>query len=210
VTAQNGAQKSGVDFALEPAALSETGRITGQVLDDETGAAVPGAVVRAWSSTFEAQATTDSRGFYTIDRNDLGNRLPSGDYRVTAELAPYFPSDYGGGALVRVTADSTTSGIDFRLIRLQVLTVSPASGPLAGGTGIAITGKHFTAGAKVRIGDADAQILTVTPTQIVAITPPGPAGAADVTVSLSSSVTTTLANGFVYTPGSSKRRSARH
>lgn len=193
------------------------------MLDDETGAAVANAVVRAWSSTFSAQATTDSRGFYTIDRNDLGNLLPSGEYHVTAEAAPYFLSVFGGdqcaaasgcavddGSLVRVTAESTTSGIDFRLIRVQALTVSPSSGPLTGGTGISITGKHFTSDAKVRIGDADAEILTVSPTQIIALTPPGPAGAADVTVSLSPTVSAKIVNGFVYTPGSSKRRSARH
>ncbi len=223
VHALDGSEKTGIDFQLRAAARSQSGRISGQVIDDQTGDGVANARVRAWSSTFSAEDVTDARGFYTIEKNDEQEALPPGDYRLSAELAPYFVSVYGGphcpaanscdqdtGALVRATALATTAGIDFRLIRTHAEVVTPAAGPVAGGTWITISGRHFAARTKVWIGAAGAEVVSVTPTAIVAITPPGPAGAAHVTVGMSRTSGTTIPNGFVYLPGSSRRRSARH
>jgi protocatechuate 3,4-dioxygenase beta subunit len=221
VTATDGAEKTKIDFQLTPAA--QTARITGRVVDDETGEGVEDALVRAWSTTFAIETLTDSLGNYTIEKDGAQQLLPTGDYRVLAVTAPYFTSVYGGeqcpdypscdvasGAVVHVAPATTTSGIDFRLIRMEAAAVTPATGPVAGGTWITITGKHFASGATVRIGTADAEVVSVTPTSIVAITPPGLAGAADVTVRLTANHSATIPNGFVYTPGSSRRRSARH
>lgn len=202
VTATFGVTKYGIDFHLTP--TLQNGRITGTVVDDETGAGIANVIVKAMKSGASESATTDAHGVYRIDP------LPSGDYTVTAELAPYFPSLYGNGALVRVTAPNPTTGIDFRLRRMQITSISPSSGALAGGTWITILGTNFPNDVKVRIGDAEAEVVSVTPTMIVAITPAGTAGLANVTLFTSSSATATMPKGFVYTAGSAKRRSARH
>lgn len=221
VTAAGGAEKTNIDFQLTPA--GQFARITGRVVDDETGKGVEDVLVRAWSSTFAIEALTDALGNYTIEQDGARQPLPAGNYRILATAVPYFTSVYGGvqcadspscdtgsGVVIQVAPAITTSGIDFRLIRMQAATVALATGPVAGGTWITITGKHFTSGTTVRIGGADAEVVSVTPTAIVAITPPGVAGTADVIVRLSASHSATIPNGFVYLPGSSRRRTARH
>src|SRR5207245_8216669 len=63
--------------------------------------------------------------------------------------------------------------------------VSPASGPTAGGTAIAITGTNFAAGATVTVGGTPATgVSVVSATQINATTPAHAAGVADVIVTV--------------------------
>src|SRR3989441_2434931 len=63
--------------------------------------------------------------------------------------------------------------------------VSPASGPTAGGTAIAITGTNFAAGATVTVGGTLATgVSVVSATQINATTPAHAAGVADVIVTV--------------------------
>ena len=57
-----------------------------------------------------------------------------------------------------------------------VSSVSPASGPTAGGTDVVITGSDFQAGATVRFGATTATVLQVTTTSITARTAAGSAG----------------------------------
>lgn len=79
-----------------------------------------------------------------------------------------------------------------------VSSVTPSSGPTAGGTPVTITGTNFSASAKVTIGGAAAtNVVVVSATQITATTPAGSAGAATVTVTLSGQ-SGSLANGFTY------------
>src|SRR4029453_10929188 len=60
---------------------------------------------------------------------------------------------------------------------------SPASGPVAGGTAITLTGTNFVSGATVTVGGVSATSVTVvSSTSITAVTPAGPAGARDVRV----------------------------
>jgi len=63
--------------------------------------------------------------------------------------------------------------------------VSPASGPTAGGTAIAITGTNFAAGATVTVGGTPATgVSVVSATQVNATTPAHAAGVADVVVTV--------------------------
>ncbi|HEY7337758.1 MAG TPA: IPT/TIG domain-containing protein [Bryobacteraceae bacterium] len=79
-----------------------------------------------------------------------------------------------------------------------VSSVSPNSGPTAGGTAVTITGTNFAAGASVTIGGTAATNVTVVnATTITATTPAGSAGAATVTVTVSGQ-SGSLANGFTY------------
>jgi len=215
VTALPGQERTSIDFRLSP--FNEHGRITGRVVDDKTGEGLANVLVRAWSSRFSGTALTDARGYYANES------LPADDYRVTAEIGSYFTSVYGGaqcaetigcavegGALLRVIASNTMSGIDFRLIRVHATTVTPSTGPATGGTWITIAGSNFAPGSKVRVGGVEAQLVSVNPKVIVAVTPPGSPGAADVTVSVSATQSATILNGFTYLPGSSRRRTSRH
>ena len=81
-----------------------------------------------------------------------------------------------------------------------VTTITQASGPMAGGTGVTITGTNFRAGATVSIGGVAATGVTViSATSITAVTPAHACGNANVVVTNSDGQSGTLANGFFYT-----------
>ncbi|MEO5821029.1 MAG: DUF5719 family protein [Vicinamibacteraceae bacterium] len=86
-----------------------------------------------------------------------------------------------------------------------VTSVSPTSGPTAGGTVITITGTNFATGATVRVGGTLASGITLlSSTQLRATTPAGSAGAQAVQVTNTSGASATLAGAFTYTaPASS-------
>ena len=64
-----------------------------------------------------------------------------------------------------------------------VTSVSPASGPPAGGTSVVIVGTNFTGATAVKFGAIDANSFVVnSPTQITAVSPAEAVGAVDITV----------------------------
>jgi hypothetical protein len=82
-----------------------------------------------------------------------------------------------------------------------VSSVSPSSGPAAGGTPVTITGTDLGGAMTVLFGSTSAAILTDTPTQITATSPPG-TGTVDVTVTTPSGTSATgPADQFSYTAG---------
>ena len=85
-----------------------------------------------------------------------------------------------------------------------VTSLSPTSGPTAGGTVITINGTNFASGATVRVGGALASGVTVlSASQIRATTPAGAAGAQAVQVTNASGASATLAGAFTYATASS-------
>ncbi|HEY0156869.1 MAG TPA: carboxypeptidase regulatory-like domain-containing protein [Thermoanaerobaculia bacterium] len=202
VTASYGTDVTGIDFAVTPL----TGGIRGRVVDDATGAAMANVYIYARSADDSDGARTDAQGYYSI------TRLAPGAYRLYAEGAkPYYTSVFGGahcpdfyvcdregGTAVDVTAANTTANIDFRMIKLRVTSISPAQGPLSGGTRVVVTGTHFTPDATLMIGGKPATILSRSATQLVATTPASAAGPAHVTVTVAPGQAVTLAHGFTY------------
>jgi hypothetical protein len=86
-----------------------------------------------------------------------------------------------------------------------VSTVSPSSGPVAGGTSVTITGTGFTGATAVNFGTAAATAFTVdSAAQITAIAPPGSgsgSGTVHVTVTtLDGSSASSSADQYTYTP----------
>ncbi|WP_354133814.1 IPT/TIG domain-containing protein [Bradyrhizobium sp. S3.9.1] len=83
-----------------------------------------------------------------------------------------------------------------------VTSVSPTTGPLAGGTSVVITGTNFTGttgAAGVKFGATNATGYTVNSnTQITATAPAGSAGTVDVTVTNGSTSPTSAADQFTY------------
>jgi hypothetical protein len=80
-----------------------------------------------------------------------------------------------------------------------VTTVSPTSGPTAGGTQIIITGTDFNAGATVTVGGSQASgVIVSNSTSITANTPAHAAGTVDVVVTNSNGQSGTKTNAFTY------------
>jgi len=81
-----------------------------------------------------------------------------------------------------------------------VASVSPNSGPIAGGTSVTITGTNFVSGATVIFGGVAATNVTVvTSTSMTATTPAHTSGAVTVTVTNPDAQSGSLVGGFTYT-----------
>lgn len=79
-----------------------------------------------------------------------------------------------------------------------VTTISPITGPTAGGATVTITGTHFVAPATVKFGTADAtNVVVVNGTTITATTPAHAAGAANVVVT-TGGTPLTLTQAYTY------------
>jgi parallel beta-helix repeat protein len=122
----------------------------------------------------------------TLSVNGLGNGvLPAGSYRLTVfSIGSDTIHDLSGNAL-----DGTGAGGSF--VRTFTLTgaqpvvtgISPAAGPLAGGTDVTITGANLANVTAVAFGNATVAVQSNTGTQITAISPSGAAaGMVDVTL----------------------------
>lgn len=113
----------------------------------------------------------------------------------------YYPS-------VRVVdnANNTSAvanGIVFRyFVPPTITSVSPASGPIAGGTSITITGTQFYATMSVTIdGNACTSVSVTSTTSMTCATPAGTTGAKDIVVTNPASQSVTSTGGFSYVDG---------
>jgi hypothetical protein len=80
-----------------------------------------------------------------------------------------------------------------------VTSISPTSGPTAGGTAVTITGSNFSSSATVTFGSAPAtNVVIKSSTSITATTPPGSAGPVTVTVTNPGAQVGSLPNGYTY------------
>lgn len=80
----------------------------------------------------------------------------------------------------------------------QIVSVSPNTGPTAGGTAVTISGTNFGSGDQVTFGSQPAAILSVTGSTIVVTTPPGAVGVVPVTVRAPNGTSSTMTFGFTY------------
>ncbi|HEY4947424.1 MAG TPA: IPT/TIG domain-containing protein, partial [Acidimicrobiales bacterium] len=115
--------------------------------------------------------TTRALGFTVVSDTEI---------TATSPAKPPGPQD------VRVTSPGGESGTGevFTYVAAPTVgTVSPASGPEAGGTSVTISGNHLTAAREVSFGAVvSTQVTVVSDTEITAVSPPGAAGTVDVTV----------------------------
>jgi ELWxxDGT repeat protein len=228
VDAPEGVDVTGIDFHLQPLDSTSAVRISGRVVDAVTGIGMADVQVRATSTTQPSRGATTRTGAggdYTLENSDPAGGLATGSYTLYASKGGvYYVALYGGthcvqssgcnlagGTPVTVTAPDTTTGINFQMIRLTLTSVSPSEGSVSGGTSIAILGANFAPNATVTVGGRAATITSITPTRIVALTPPGVEGPAHVTVTLTPSLFSSLAHAFTYTPSPTQpRRRAVH
>ncbi|GAT62568.1 beta strand repeat-containing protein [Paludibacter jiangxiensis] len=97
------------------------------------------------------------------------------------------PAGSAGAADITVTTTggtSATGGSDqfTYVVAPTVTSISPPSGPLAGGRSVTITGTNLSGATAVKFGTSTASITSNTSTQIVATSPAGAAGTVDITV----------------------------
>jgi hypothetical protein len=84
---------------------------------------------------------------------------------------------------------------------LQVTSISPVSGPVAGGTTMIVRGYGFVAGATVAVGGVAATgVVVAGSTSLTAVTGAHATGLADVTVTIPGPRSAMLAQGFFYAP----------
>ena len=103
----------------------------------------------------------------------------------------------GDGDQSGCQSGSLTNGFTYVVVP-TVSSVSPNSGPAAGGTAVTITGTNFAAGATVTFGGTAAtNVVVVNSTTITATTPAAAAGAVTVTVTVNGQ-SGSLTNGFTY------------
>jgi len=82
-----------------------------------------------------------------------------------------------------------------------VASISPNTGPVAGGTRVTITGQFFTGASKVQFGTTAASFTVNTDKQITAVSPAHTAGWVDVTVTTPGGTSkTSSADRFTYIP----------
>jgi len=168
-------------------------------------------------AAFAAQRTSD--GKITAM---LLSKYAAGNTAATVQLANFAASGTaqvwqlsGDGSAIQQLADTTLSNSNVALtlppqsVTLLVISavqaaptvssISPVSGPAAGGTSITITGTNFVSGATVTVGGTAATSVAVnSATQITATTAAHTAGAVNVVVTNPDGQTSTLANGYTY------------
>jgi hypothetical protein len=133
--------------------------------------------------------------------------LVSGETNSSISVRPTSTTTYW----VRVTgqctpaADSATATVTVSQPGSTVPTItsiSPTSGPIAGGTSVTINGSNFVSGATVSFGGtASANVTFVSASQLRANTPPHGAGAVSVTVTNPDGQNASLPSAFTYTEG---------
>ena len=101
------------------------------------------------------------------------------DNRITATV----PAGSGTVNIVVINGGVTSNAVQFSYSLPVVTSISPSSGPSAGGTSVALTGTGFTGATRVQFGSVDATSFTVnSDTSITALSPAGATGIVDVTV----------------------------
>ncbi len=128
---------------------------------------------------------------------------PNGPASGADTLQVRTPPGHGDAIItVRTAAADTQLATPFHYDpapRLQLAAIAPATGPLAGGQAVTLTGQGFEPGMVVQIGALPATAITVLDAEhLTATTPPGAPGSADVIVR-SSGLTARLPAGYDFT-----------
>lgn len=113
----------------------------------------------------------------------------SGDYHFTAQVYDSKYLSASAGLPLNITPPPGPS----------ISSISPSSGPIAGGTAVTISGSNFQAGSVVQFGSIPSvSVQVVNSNQIRCITPTEGIGTVSVTVQDSGSQATTAQNAFTF------------
>ena len=115
---------------------------------------------------------------------------------------PPCPVSIGTGVRNRRNAHSAADVFTYTSLAPPVVTaISPATGPVSGGTGVVVRGSGFTSTATVSFGTRPASSVTLTgPSVVTVVAPPHAPGAVTVTVTTPSGTSAgSAADQFTYT-----------
>ncbi len=161
---------TGITPALGPA--------TGSTQVTITGAGFTGATTVNFGSTAAAS-------FTVVSDTKITATSPAGTGKVDITVTT------PGGTSAKLSADQFS-------YTPVVTRISPAQGPLKGGTQVTITGVGLTGATAVKFGGNVATIQSNTDTQIVVITPAGTSSTVDVTVTTANG-TSAISSGDQFT-----------
>jgi hypothetical protein len=173
VLVTNGATHPGINFALDPAAPTASGTITGIVTDSSTGLGIPGIVVQLFNSSGGLIATnqTQPSGTYTFQGFSFG------DYYLSTFVPGglfYLPKLYNNlpcqgcnpttGTKISLTAGvPTATGVDFALSTgagsISGVVTDTATGAPIPGTGVQIFNAAGTFVTSVGVNNLGAWII---------------------------------------------------
>lgn len=166
--------------AVSPASGSHGG---GTVVTITGTGFVSGATVR-----FGANAAT---GVTFVSATTLRASAPAGTAATTVPVTVTNPDSQTG---TRANAFAYVN-----LAAPTVTAVSPAAGPLGGGTSVTVTGTNFNDGAVVKFGANTGTVVSVQPTSIVVVTPAQTtAGKVEVRVTNTDTKNAALTAAFAY------------
>jgi alpha-tubulin suppressor-like RCC1 family protein len=150
--------------------------------------------------------TITGANFEEVSAVDFGAN-PASSFEVTSPTTATAVAPAGTGTVdVTITTPGGVSAAGpsdrYTYQRPPTVTrVTPVSGPTAGATRVTITGTELTAATIVSFGSATAHFTVDSATSITAESPPGAAGAVNVTVTNSAGTSATSAKDrFTYTP----------
>ncbi|MFF1418697.1 IPT/TIG domain-containing protein [Streptomyces sp. NPDC058280] len=161
-------------------------------LSENSGATAGGNTITV-SGTGLSTATGVSFGANTVTPTVLS------DSQITAVV----PAGAAAGPVgVSVTtAGGTNNGLSYTYIDAPTIAaLAPTSGPTSGGTAVTITGTNLTSTSQVAFDGVPAPFSVINATTVSAVTPPGAAGAVDVTLT-NPAGTATDAGAFTYVTG---------
>ena len=110
------------------------------------------------------------------------------------------PAGAVGQASISVTtsAGTTLASTPFNYVQQQITSIVPNTGPYVGGTPITITGQYLAGTTAVTIGGVPCtNVVSVSATQVAAVTPAGSVGPMDVVVN-GPKGSVTVGGGFTY------------
>lgn len=133
--------------------------------------------------------------------------VPATGFSVLSDTSIQATVPAGTGSVpVSVTVGGTTSVVG-QYAYQGISSVTPSSGPAAGGTAVTIAGAGLSLARQVLFGSTPAQFTQVSDTQLTAVSPPG-TGTADITV-VTSYGTTPVAAADQFTYGTAAAAGAK-
>lgn len=169
-------------------------------LSPTSGATAGGTTVTISGTGFASGATVTFGGTAASNVNVLGSTTITANAPAHASgTVNVVVTNPGGQSATKTNAYTYSSGTPAP----SVTSVSPTSGPTAGGTAITISGTGFAAGAAVTVGGSSATGVVVNnSTTITANTPAHASGTVDVVVTNPDGQSGTKTNAFTYnSPG---------
>ena len=157
-----------------------------------------GNVVLEWPAGAGFNSAID--GPYWIYRSEDPTFEPGEELGTVPQPLPDSAVSYSDpGALSGPTYYYTVTNVRYLGPAPSVNSVSPTSGPAAGGTTLKIFGENFQTGCTVKVGWIPATSVVVSnPSMITCRTPAGTVGIQDVTVTNPDGQRSTLRGGFAY------------